>query len=647
MRRGSFVDRDLAACGIIFAALAVQLLAPCLRGLTPFWGDLTYIHHPWRAFDAETLQAGRLPLWDPYLYFGMPAAATMQNSVFYPGSVPFFFFGFSSGLLLYHLIHYGLSAFLSLLWLRSCGLKRTAAISGAGLLCLGGVWLENRPFVNHLAVLALLPGLCLLARRPFPLAICLCAAFLAGYPQIFVGSAAAAFVFALALGGRRGELLRGWASAGAWAAALSGCLLLPAVELVRLSHRSAGVGLDEALNFGFAPADLIQWISPWLLKAFDPAVEWWKSCFMGFAGLALAALGLFVLPRRRAAVFGAWLVCVLLIILGGTNPVSAALWSRLPLLRFVRYPGNFSYLAVPVLALLAAAGVDMLSARVRVLAAALLIVELSVYGMGSLPLAGTGLFAYAGPLVRRLQAELGGHRYLLSPKALEAGRGADYEDWKHRLYGMTNEPFHLRAAASFGEPLVPQANYEVMDRLLGAKSAAAAAELFPWTDVRALLTPGLLPASAEFSDAGQTLWRVNRFLGPAAGAYAFSEADGERLPESLPRGAWPRPGRELVVERPREDRFSISGQSPESGWVYAAEPRYPGWRISLKTERGDGTVESLPALGAFQKVHVPAGSWRLDFRYEPDSWRHGLILSLCALLAFALRALGLAKRKFE
>lgn len=651
MRRVAAADPDLAVWSLLAALISIQFLPAFLRGFAPFWGDLSYIHHPWRALDAQLLQAGRLPLWNPYLYFGMPLAATMQDSVFYPGSVPFFLFRFADGLLVFHLVHYWLSGALAFLWLRSLGLKRTAALGGAGLLCLGGVWLENRPFLNHLAVLSLMPALLLLAQRPRLLALVLCAAFLAGYPPFFVGCAAASLALAVvfsprqSLGRRFWEIIRGWSSAGVWAAALSGALLLPAVELVGLSRRSGGVGLDEALMFGFSPRDLLQWISPVLLpwKSFDPGIEWWKSCFMGFIGLALVAVGLTRLPRRKAFFFCAWLAAVLLLTLGGTNPVSAALWAHLPPLKFVRYPGNLSYLAIPVLALCAAVGIERLPRPWRAVLTAALFMELSIYGAGAFRLAPKDIFASAGPLVRRMQADLEGHRYLLSPRALERDTGAGIADWKYRLYGLTNDPFRLRAAGNFGEPLVPRANYALMDRFYGARSADAAAVLFPWSDIRFLLTPDMLSPSSMLQDKGRTLWQVYGSAVPAAPAYFFSEQDGGRIPEGLPEGGLPGLGRALDVSRPREDRFSIEAESREPGWVYVSEPLYPGWRIRLTTQRGEGAARGLPALAAFQKVHVPEGPWRLEFRYEPDAWRWGLILTLVSALALAWRGFIFAR----
>jgi hypothetical protein len=40
-------------------------------------------------------------------------------------------------------------------------------------------------------------------------------------------------------------------------------------------------------------------------------------------------------------------------------------------------------------------------------------------------------------------------------------------------------------------------------------------------------------------------------------------------------------------------------------------------------------------LTAFQKIHLPPGDWEIFFRYDPASWKWGLILSLLSLGSLA------------
>jgi hypothetical protein len=635
----------------VLALLACALFAPVwLRGLSPFWGDLTYLHLPWQQSTTQSLQAGRLPLWDPQLYFGMPMAANMQRAVFYPGTVPFRIFGFASAAAVFHALHYWLAGWLMWLWLRSLRLSPGAALAGAAVFMLGGGLLSRMPFLNHLAVLSLLPALLLFFRRTSLLALTLAAAFCAGYPPFLLGGAVLAWAVTAVLASPRGSAGalawscgRGWLLAGLLAAGLSACQLIPGAELLGLSRRGGGMALEETLLYSYSWRDLGAWVSPFLVPAFDPAVDWTKSSYAGFTGALAAAWGLWVLGRRRAAGLAALLGGVLLLILGGTTALSRALWQDLPPLRFVRYPGNLAYLGWPIAALLAAAGWQKLRPSWRFALFALLSAELICYGAGQFPRAPRSLFTDAGPLVSWLQGRRDTGRYLLSPLALESHSGRGVHDWKWRLYGLTNSPYRLRAAGNFGEPLVPRATYGFMDLLYSQTSVAAAARLLPGAGISLLLARDVLPPTPLLGSEGEVLWHAYRTAGAAALAWALPERAGEALPPGLPAAPLPAGARPLTLTWPRDDRFEVSGRGP--GWAFIAEPRYPGWRAVLESPGSSSPVETFPAWGAFQKVRVPQGPWRLRFFYDPASWRVGRLLSLVFLSGLGLYWYNLALRR--
>ncbi|MDD5628459.1 MAG: hypothetical protein PHU21_05310 [Elusimicrobia bacterium] len=632
----------------LLALLVLGLFAPAWsRGLMPFWGDLTYLHLPWQQSSAQVLQAGRLPLWDPFLYFGMPMAANMQRAVFYPGTVFFRLFGSATATALFHGFHYWLAGWLMWLWLRSLRLRPGAALAGAAVFMLGGGLLSRMPFLNHLAVLSLLPALLLFFRRPALLALTLAAAFLAGYPPFLLGGSLLAWAVSAVLArpaGSRGRLAwscgRIWLAAGVLAAGLAACQLLPGAELLGLSRRGGGMGLEETLRFSYSWRDLAVWVSPLLRAGFDPAVDWTKSSYAGFLGAGLAAWGLWSLGRRRAAGFAALLALVALLILGDATALSRAVWRHCAALRFVRYPGNLAYLGWPLVALLAAAGAQRLKPSWRAPAALLLAGELLCYGVGQAPLAPRGLGADPGPLPAWLRQEGGGLRYLLSPRALESHSGLGVRDWKWRLYGLTNDPYRLRAAGNFGEPLVPLTSYDFMDLLYRQPSAAAAARLLPGAGIAVLLTREPAPATPLLRPAGEVLWHAYGVAGRAAAAWLLGERDGEALPAGLPEARLPAAAGPLSESWLRADRFELSGRG--AGWAFVAEPRYPGWKAVLETGGSSRPAQPQPAWGAFQKVRVPPGPWRLRFRYDPASWRAGLLLSGAFLLAFGLYWYNLA-----
>ncbi len=670
------------------AALFLAALAACfmgswwVRGLCPFWGDLSYLAQPWRTFNAEMLEAGRLPLWDPYVYLGMPHAAEMQNGLFYPGSLFFYLGGWADGLRLYDLLQFWLAGFLAYLWLRSLGLRSAPSLAGAAVYGFGGwIWIRVE-WPNQLGVLALLPAFLLFSRAPRWWGLAWALAFFSGYPLFAIGGAVAAAATLLILAGRR-ELVDagGWrrfclgvCGAGLWGAGIASCLLIPAVELWRHSTRAHGLDVPSLLFYGFTPSDFWGWISPWIApgpKRPAAHLPWWTCDYMGFLGAAAAIAGLLRLKRRAAlkAVIG--LSAVALLLLGRSTGLSLWVWTHAAPLRYLRYPGNLAYLAWPLLAFLCAAGAASLRGGGALFLAALS-VELVVYGRAAFPVAPARILTGSGPLASYLESRLGdGGRYLLSPNASSWMRGRGFADWKSRLYGLSNLPYKIRSANNVGEPLVPAAASDFLDFLSSRSSAAAAARYFPWAAVRYLLSPaapagptplptarralglrpgpcpagptplptarralglepGPRPAGSDLVWESRLGWEIERSRGLAGSVSWFGDKDGSSIPPGLPEGA-SFAGRSVPRRDFTESSWTASVSSREPGWLYVAEPRYPGWTFTLVGQGGSRRLESETAAGAFQKIRVPPGRWRLYARYEPWSFRLGLLATLGAL----------------
>ena len=62
---------------------------------------------------------------------------------------------------------------------------------------------------------------------------------------------------------------------------------------------------------------------------------------------------------------------------------------------------------------------------------------------------------------------------------------------------------------------------------------------------------------------------------------------------------------------------------------------FPGWKATV--DGHDVPIERVDYL--IRGVPVPAGAHRVEFRYQPASWRAGWILSLLALIAILTAAL--------
>ncbi len=629
------LDPETFIAAALAASVTTLLGGAWASGLSAFWSDLTYLHHGWRAAPAMLVVAGHAPLWEPSLYFGMPMAGAMQGGLFYPPTIFYYLFGFATATALFQALHLFMAGCLCALWLRVCRLPWGSCLGGAILFAFSGVMIARLPFLNHLATLAWAPALLLFFRRPGPLALALALMVLAGYPTFIPGCAIAAWVLAYATHSPAWSwkaAVTNWAQAIFFSGGLAAAQLLPGLELALLSRRSSGIDPTEALTWGFTPADLLQWIGPSAIgiRNFHPAIDWTLCVYLGIVGIAAVVWGASALPRRRTLVLGAAILGVMFLTLGDSNFLSGALWRWLPPLRFIRYPGNLAYIALLPLATLAAVGyADCRAGPALVLISTL---ELLAIGRSATPLAPRRLFTEPGPLVRILQERQADMRYLISPKALQASKGSNIFDWKQRLYGLTNAPYHLRAAANFGEPLVPASSYAVMDALLSLPSADAAAGWMPWIGASRLLTPTPPNSSRLIAEPG-ALWDISKPRAVSALAYQLTLKDGASLPAAWPQvppNIVPAP---LIVRRSREDRFEISGEG--AGWTYVAEPRYPGWTTTLSVLGREQRVLPEPALGAFQKVATPSGPWTLRWLYAPNSWRYGILLACVSWLMLA------------
>ncbi len=625
---------------LFFALICLPpFLFPFIKGLSPFWGDLTYLQHPWRLFDSQELMAGRLPLWNPYLYFGMPQAAAMQDGLYYPASVIFYFFKFPAALFLFHILHYWLACFLCYLWTRSLGFSHSSSLCAGLIWGLSGIAISREPFLNHLSSFSLIPGSFLFLDIPIFFALTLSAIFFAGYPPFLAGAIFSSLLLAW-MTRRKPALASFYLLAGcALSLGFSAALLLPASELFRHSVRALGIAQAEAFQFDLRPFDLLQWISPVLsgLNRFNPAVNWWTCLYLGFSGFFLILMGLFKMPFKKRIIWLLWMSSLLILSLAGANALSSYLWLRLPFLKFIRYPGNISYLILVPATLAAALGAQKIMGISKIpasLPVVFLAAELSFYAFNAFPLEPFSFFSYKGPLIEFLQKNLGTNRYLLSPLALEKSSGQGIYDWKSRLYGLTNSPFELAAAGNFGQPLVPADNYALMDFLYGSNGLQNAKKIMPWADIRHLLTPSKIPQTRSLKYRGLLIWQMyettpSKNLGRA---YFLSPQAGRSFPAGL---AIPNPDialEPLKVENLKDaSGYRISGNG-RPGWVFLSEARYPGWKGYLKVAQETKPIASQPALKAFQKMEVPQGWSALFLIYDSDTVWWGIFISVFSFI---------------
>jgi hypothetical protein len=157
-------------------------------------------------------------------------------------------------------------------------------------------------------------------------------------------------------------------------------------------------------------------------------------------------------------------------------------------------------------------------------------------------------------------------------------------------------------------------------------------------DARIYANPGVLPRAflvdrQQLAPGGDAALTAVTSPGFQAREVAVTEEPIEGLP-SESAGSSAAPGAARLVESERE-RVVVRTAARRPALLVLTDPFYPGWKAKV-----DGEPASIHRVDyLIRGVRVPAGAHRVEFSYEPASWRAGWILSVLAFLGLAGAAL--------
>jgi hypothetical protein len=425
--------RDLLAVSSLFALATAFYWRIALAGQVMAGGDILSYFYPYWSHATAALRAGRLPLWNPFLFMGAPFLANSQVGFFYPLNwVLWLLFPAHASVHLTVVLHVCLAALTSYAWARrSLRLGRVGAWAAGACYGLGGYLAGQSEHVNQLQGLAWFPLMLLLwdwvlrlanagGRHRLRLALLALAGtiamvFLAGHTQT-------AFItlFGLAINGLGPVLARSVRTrqlkpllfcAGLLgipillAATVAAVQLIPTFELARLSVRAAGLPFDLRVSKSLLPHYLTRALLPGFFEGVGPD-HTEHVAYVGIAGLALAGVALHSWRRwemgvRRAAFLGGM---GLFLALGKANPVYLALAGFVPGFAHFRVPARWLALFALGAAALVGWGVESLlrgSARLgrrAVLVASLLLAGMAAWAVWGLRL-GEGATVGAATIV--------------------------------------------------------------------------------------------------------------------------------------------------------------------------------------------------------------------------------------------------------
>lgn len=684
----------------LIGGIAAILLAVGLAYLfwRPLWhggglvgGDLYSYFFPQKAFYADELQAGRLPLWNPLVGHGYPVVAESQTGVFYPPNLLLYsWLDVNTAYNAQQIGHYILAFLATWLLARRLGLQLCGAALAAlvfvyswfaARICLewaiiGGVYLPLLAWCaesflqtgrrRYLAAMSIGLAMHLLAGH-FNLAFIevLC---VAAYSALRIAlpsrdasdeatTAAPVTHLPQASPARGARALTAIGISLAIGFSLAAVQLAPTWELKQRSQR-ADVGARHDPGYGHLPPwYLIQVVTPWMWYAPDVNADEALSSihtlsipsstnkveahlYFGLLPLALASSGLIVRWRNGSgtpAPLKVWLLLGLAAVVYATGwllPITR----HLPGFSFFMGPGRYGIVTTLAVALLAGFTLDRCSAGLRSAAARALLFA-AVFGLTLFD-----LWTVRIGWIRTTEGAPNWYADMVPDPPInhrhesEVRRVLSEYPGVPRMYG----PFqNMPTLTGFAMTPVylglgPAEYFDPALTMPKLKSdSATAAEISFQVDwlQRAGVTHILSEHALDAGNWPVTLaWQgfdplLHRAWARQEPLYLY-ELLGSRGRVSVGGEA----GETAEIGSYESGRVSIEIDGGRSGTAVVTDLAYPGWDVSVNGVRGTSEVIE----GMYRGVAVPAGPSQVIWTYTPGSLTRGALLSGASLVGLAV-----------
>jgi len=377
---------------LVYAIGTLSLAYPALAGrfLVNSHSDQYIAGYAFREFAASTLKAtGHFPLWNPYLFGGMPYVAAMHGDIFYPTFLLRMIMPTDAAMTWGFIIHVFLSGLFTYGFLRAIGYGFYGSLVGGLAYMMSGqiasyvspghdgklfvsalfplaLWMLYRAFRGGKnwawGAFALIVGLCVLSPHPQ----------LLQYLLLTCGAYSLFLAFTTLDGiklPRQTAILRlGLALLSVIVGLAIGAVqYLPVREYVKWSPRAGGLpDYRTATSYAWPPEELLNSYLPQFSGMLD---NYWgrngihlHSDYIGVVVLALAGLafsGLRSNPQRKQIIF--WSIALIvstLWSLGGATPFYQLPYALVPGTKYFRAPATIFFVGTLAIALLACVGTE-------------------------------------------------------------------------------------------------------------------------------------------------------------------------------------------------------------------------------------------------------------------------------------------------
>ena len=372
--------RSRLAALLPYAILLLVLLVAYLPVCTFYFGmknDAFSDNFPNKFFLSEAIHAGQLPLWNPYMNFGLPIYADMGFAFYNPITWVFASIGYNAYTLTAEVLLYVyLGGIFMLRLARFLGLTSKINLVVAAMYMCSGFYTGCLQYINFLTAAAFLPlvlqTLLQLFNHPsfkssFWFATACYAVFAGGHPAIPIALLyfLAMLVFLLFIFSPQYQVqAKNICFSLAISLGLMVLLYLPALYgyVTILPFYARGGPAQQALTTeaGFTPWAWISFFFPFATAAntnFFVTDVAMRNGFFGVAGFVCVVLSL----KSKQLYARVLLIAALLMLLLSTGGwVKEVLFSKMPLLQYVRYNGEYRVFSLLCFCVLAGFGLRKL-----------------------------------------------------------------------------------------------------------------------------------------------------------------------------------------------------------------------------------------------------------------------------------------------
>lgn len=322
--------RSLLVVFILILLPLIFFTPAWLGGVALVQGDGWVANFGLRFLTGKIISQGSLPLWNPYIFAGMPLLASIYPGALYPFNWIFAVLSPGIAMQLVVITTYHIALIGSYLYARSIGITRFAALISATVFTFGGYMVMSMGQTSNICTAAWLGWILLAIERLSQSsswlkrvlwvtlgALAVAVQFFAGVPQVtwYTALVAGAYsIFILITRTSRGPFVAGLLLMVLSASLLSAVQLLPLREL-QLQTARAAIDYQTFGSYSFPPRQILALVFPYLFggAAIPPykmlySGEWGIYATCGYTGLLGLMLAITAIVHRRSSLTLFWML---------------------------------------------------------------------------------------------------------------------------------------------------------------------------------------------------------------------------------------------------------------------------------------------------------------------------------------------------